>query len=390
MKESHCPFEQWIATFEHGDSADIMRCIRLEDVYLRCRPISVTQQQFNKMSNRNIDVAFLNKPGYADTTSSSSSSTTSKTQTKTSTPTQTVTATSTASANSLYPYTPSIPIGGVFSALYFLIAIYHFYLSVWKPLISNSVNQKHKYTIPLSIASLISTLGFANRLPSVATEQSRGSFGLYGVSQVCIIIAPIFICAALYLMISHLIRLCRPAGNEQNFLRLNPEVLGAVLVVSNVLCFLLQGAGTAIAASAGWKGDKATLGKDLLLIGLVAQLTTLTLFLIVLGMFCVRVKGGHREEHDLSRTNSDFAGRDFGFNPLAKEVVKGMWIAGVLLEVRSVYRVAQFGMGPEGYLFHHEWSLWVSSGCRVRDLHSSYRRERLIVCKYRYQSSLGI
>ncbi|KAK5088731.1 hypothetical protein LTR05_002952 [Lithohypha guttulata] len=58
-------------------------------------------------------------------------------------------------------------------------------------------------------------------------------------------------------------------------------------------------------------------------------------------------------------TSTSEKSREFGFNPLHKQVVKGMWIASILVEIRSIYRTIEFSMGVEGYLFQHEWPLWV-------------------------------
>lgn len=42
-----------------------------------------------------------------------------------------------------------------------------------------------------------------------------------------------------------------------------------------------------------------------------------------------------------------------------KKLVWAMWIASLLVWVRSVYRLVEFGLGIEGYPFRHEWMLWV-------------------------------
>lgn len=115
-----------------------------------------------------------------------------------------------------------------------------------------------------------------------------------------------------------------------------------------MLSFLCQGAGSAIAASGGWTGSQKTLGTNVLIFGLAAQLATFTMYMVVLGLFCRRVGSGHVEgigndrdsprrasfshEHERSKE----ASREFGFNPLVKQVVKGMWIASVLVEVSII------------------------------------------------------
>lgn len=211
--------------------------------------------------------------------------------------------------------------------LYFALIPYHFYLSIFLPHVQRSVHQKHNYTIPLFVATVFSTLGYSARIASVASESGRSSVLLYALSQIFIIVAPIFICATLYLLISHLIRLCLPEGKQRVFLGISPQWLGRIFITSDVLSFLCQGAGSGIAASNNWTGETKTLGTNVLIFGLAAQLATFTLYVIVLALFCQRISAGSGGGSDHEKR------REYGFNPLHKQVVKGIWIASVLIEV---------------------------------------------------------
>ena len=169
---------------------------------------------------------------------------------------------------------------------------------------------------------------------SVSTESGRSSVGLYAISQTWIMIAPIFVCATLYLLISHLIQLCLPPGQQQVFLGLSPSLLGKIFITSDVLSFLAQGAGSGIAASGNWQGSLKDAGTAILIVGLACQLATFTVYLVVLTLFCLRVRGGHDGRSE-GQENSRNGGRDYGFNPLTLNIVKGMWIASVLVEVST-------------------------------------------------------
>lgn len=266
----------------------------------------------------------------------------------------------------------------MFSVLYGALIPYHFYLAIYKPHIRKSVSQKHSYTIPLFISCVLSTIGFSIRTISTAPS-NRASISLYTLSQVFIIIAPIFACATLYLLIAQLIDLCLPPGKDRVFLGINPRWLGRIFITSDILSFLLQGAGSAIAAGGDWQGPKKDAGTNVLTIGLAAQLATFTLYLLILALFCYRVQSGHesnRQEEQTRVKDNRTVRRDFGFNPLVKQVVKGVWIASILIhvspllnllkidyankkQIRSVFRTIQFAAGVNGYLFRHEWTLWV-------------------------------
>ncbi|KAK5939988.1 hypothetical protein PMZ80_007406 [Knufia obscura] len=249
-------------------------------------------------------------------------------------------------STSIYIYNPSTTLAIAFWVIYATLIPYHFYLSVHKPLIAKTVTQKHKYTIPLVIAALLSTLGFGLRVASTATESGRRSVGLYAASQTSIIIAPIFICATLYLLLAHLIQLCLPAGPDRVFLGVSPSWLGKVFVTSDVVSFLAQSVGGMTMMSAGLAdtGSRKDTGRAILMVGLGCQLATFTVFMVVLGLFCLRVRGGHEGEGGIKGVGGGNE-RDYGFNPLVKQVVKGMWIASVLVEVSDAYLLLPANVG---------------------------------------------
>lgn len=112
------------------------------------------------------------------------------------------------------------------------------------------------------------------------------------------------------------------------------------------MCLLCQVVGVAVAASGKWRGQAKDTGTGVLLFGLSAQLVIFSVYLAVLTLFCLRVRSGRAEEKservisvtgesDSFQDQGEKKRRDFGFNPLVKQVIKGMWIASVLVEVSS-------------------------------------------------------
>ena len=103
-----------------------------------------------------------------------------------------------------------------------------------------------------------------------------------------------------------------------------------------MLSFLAQGAGSGVAASGNWEGSQKDAGTAILIAGLGCQLATFTIYLVVLTLFCLRVGGGKEEASEGQEMSGNGAAggmrRDYGFNPLVKQVVRGMWIASVLVE----------------------------------------------------------
>ncbi|KIW23461.1 uncharacterized protein PV07_11655 [Cladophialophora immunda] len=243
----------------------------------------------------------------------------------------------------LYFYSPSTAAAVIFSVLYFLLTLWHGYTNF---IATRRATYKHKYTIPLFVACVISTAGWSIRIASI---HNLASIPLYAVSASYIVISPIFVCATLYLLLTRLIRTTLPAAdhndnnNQQVFFRIPPRWLGRIFITSDIFSFLTQCSGSGIASSGNWEGDLKTVGTNVLLVGLSLQLATFSVFLVVLGKYVKRV----------SRD------KDAGLNPRVRKVVWAVWIAGFWVQVRSVYRVVEFGMGIDGYPFTHEWCLYV-------------------------------
>ncbi|EXJ56856.1 hypothetical protein A1O7_07200 [Cladophialophora yegresii CBS 114405] len=235
----------------------------------------------------------------------------------------------------LYFYSPSTAAAIIFSVLYATLALWHGFINFIR---TRHVSQKHKYTIPLFVACVISTAGWAVRIASI---HNVSSIPLYAVSASYIVISPIFVCATLYLLLTRLIR-STLAGQLQIFLGISPRWIGRVFITSDVFSFLTQCSGSGIASSGNWEGDLKTVGTNVLLVGLSLQLATFSVFLCVLWMFGQRARSTQA-----------------GMDPYVSKVVLGVWVAGFFVQVRSVYRVVEFAMGVDGYLFKHEWCLYV-------------------------------
>ena len=211
----------------------------------------------------------------------------------------------------LYFYGPSTAAAVIFTILYFSLALYHFYLCF---IYSRKQPLRHKYTIPLFVAGVVSTAGYAIRIASI---KSLDSVSLYATSASYVVISPIFICATLYLLLTRLIRFNLPEGPAQVFLRISPRWLGRIFITSDICSFLTQCSGSGIASSGNWEGDLNDVGTNVLLVGLALQLATFSTFLFILWRFIQRVKQTPDAE----------------FSPNAKKVIQGAWIAGVFVQV---------------------------------------------------------
>lgn len=100
------------------------------------------------------------------------------------------------------------------------------------------------------------------------------------------VLAPIFIAAGNYLLISRLILAVLPPSHHR-ILRIPGRRLTPIFVACDVVAFLIQGSGSGIASSKNWKGEMERIGRNVLIGGLAFQLVAFSLFLCVFRRFHV-------------------------------------------------------------------------------------------------------
>ncbi|KAE8383703.1 RTA1 like protein-domain-containing protein [Aspergillus bertholletiae] len=225
--------------------------------------------------------------------------------------------------SSIYFYHPSLAASILFTILYILPLSYHAYLSIIAPYTGR--RQKTAYFIPIVVGAATEVGAYAVRAASV---KQPDNVGLYATSATLIVIAPVLVCASLYILIGRLIRAGgHPAASPNTetkqplllFGSISPSWIPRVFVTSDVVSFLTQAAGSGIASSNDWQGAQKDVGVGVLIGGLVLQLVTFVFFLIVVVWF--------------DRRSSSTGEVDSG----VRSVLNGIYIAGVFITVRTIY-----------------------------------------------------
>lgn len=98
------------------------------------------------------------------------------------------------------------------------------------------------------------------------------------------VLAPVFVAAGNYLLISRLILAVLPPSNHR-ILKIPGRHLTPIFVACDVVAFMVQGGGSGIASSDNWTGPNEKTGRYVLIGGLVFQLIAFSLFLSVFGRF---------------------------------------------------------------------------------------------------------
>ncbi|KAI5467780.1 RTA1 like protein-domain-containing protein [Mariannaea sp. PMI_226] len=215
----------------------------------------------------------------------------------------------------------------VYSIIFFIIS----YLTL--------IKYRAWYFLIVPIGAAVEVAAYILRTYSIKNDTVLAPFVM---TLTFTVLAPIFIAAGNYLLISRLIVAVLPPSHHR-ILKIPGRYLTPIFVVCDILAFLIQGSGSAIASADDWQGNGEKVGRNVLIGGLAFQIVSFTLF------FCV-----FRKFHVLGNRMA-VADAPAGW----KMVVRSVYLSSTLIMIRCIYRVCEFAEGMNGYAFRTEWLFWV-------------------------------
>lgn len=119
----------------------------------------------------------------------------------------------------------------------------------------------------------------------------------YAVSNSFIVLAPLFVGAGCYLLISRLCLRVLPSRIAYIY-RIPVARLTRIFIICDIISFLIQVSGSGIASSNNWEGDIVHIGTNVLIVGLATQVVTFIFFVAIVIRFhrLARTRGGVRED----------------------------------------------------------------------------------------------
>lgn len=188
---------------------------------------------------------------------------------------------------------------------------------------------------------------------------------------ICVTIAPVFFTASIYMTYSRIIIYYGPQLS-----RFSPKTISITFMVADWIALILQAVGGAIADTAdtetGMNG-----GTHILVAGLVFQVLSLILFMLVAGEYAFKVRGDRSRRQaanwaagerntgtSKNRMRSFCCGMDY---PDSCEIIKlmmflGLIIATILILIRSIFRVAELAKGFRSKLANEEIPFMILEG----------------------------
>lgn len=153
----------------------------------------------------------------------------------------------------------------------------------------------------------------------------------------CIVLAPVALALADYLLVGRLIRL---VGRQYSIV--NPKFVEYGFIVSDLLSIGVQSAGAGLITSG--KLENIPLGSHVLIGGLGINLVSFCFFAVV----TVHL------HWTIYRRKVDFTGRERWI-----KMFYALYLSMILLIIRSIYRIVEFSLGFRGYLAIHETYFYI-------------------------------
>ncbi|KAF2666302.1 RTA1-domain-containing protein [Microthyrium microscopicum] len=229
----------------------------------------------------------------------------------------------------LYRYKPSLPAAIVFTILFALVTSLHGY---------QMIRTRTWFYIPFFIGGLCEVIGYIFRAINASEAFEAWSLTPFILQSVLPLVAPALFAASIYMELARIVEVVK--GDALLFIR--RQWLTRIFVTGDVISFFMQGGG------GGLMGSKMintiNIGQKVIVGGLFVQITFFGIFVLAATIFHYRLlRNPTQRSHEV---------------PWTKHMV-AMYVVSVLIMIRSIFRVAEFLQGNDGYLMHHEFFIYI-------------------------------
>ena len=178
-------------------------------------------------------------------------------------------------------------------------------------------------------------IGYAAR---AGAYDKTGKLMPYIIQSVFVLIAPTLFAAAVYMVLARIIRAVD--GEKLSPIRIN--LITKIFITCDIVTFFVQGGGAGMMA----QSSLTKIGQDIVLAGLILQILTFALFLLTAITFAQRM----RKTPTPSAVQGDVPWRHH---------LHSLYAISVMILIRSIFRVIEYGLGNDGYLLAHEWPNYI-------------------------------
>jgi len=236
-----------------------------------------------------------------------------------------------------YNYRPSLGAAYLFTILFAFTWLVH---------VVQSWRRKTVFMIVLLVAVTMEVIGYATR---VVTVKYPNPLWPILVSQICVIVAPAFLAAQDYMIIGRLMAYVAPQYGLVGHGWITKLFVGA-----DILAILTQASGGSMLSGRG-SLSALQLGKKILLGGLVLQVVTFGIFIVIALVFDTRT----RRAPELKAYEEEMR--------RLRKLWNAFYVSAFLVMIRCIYRTIEFASikftlgdsAPQGYAMTHEWVVYI-------------------------------
>ncbi|KAF4451290.1 hypothetical protein F53441_5711 [Fusarium austroafricanum] len=243
-----------------------------------------------------------------------------------------------------YGFRPNLGVNSFFAAVFALAFFANIYLGIRYRL--------RAYAIVICLGCLAQFIGYGGRIAMYFRPFDAMPFQ---IQICCLIIGPAFNSAAVYLMLKHIVALF---GAQWSVLK--PKWYTIIFITADVVSLVLQAAGGGITATADLKDrDTINMGNDIMIAGIAFQVVTLSIFLILAMLFCIR--------RVLAAKRVPLTGnaRQMWQSVRFRWFVGGLSTAFLAIYIRCVYRIAEMRGGWGNKLMREEIPFIILEGTMI-------------------------
>ncbi|KAM5341602.1 hypothetical protein ACJ41O_014633 [Fusarium nematophilum] len=232
-----------------------------------------------------------------------------------------------------YRFEPSKEANIVFVVLFSISTILH---------ILQILKTRTWYLTALVLGGCAEIIGYIGRVINANQEPGCWTLGPYIMQNVLILIAPALMAASIYMILGRIILLTE----GEHYALIRRRFLTKIFVFGDVTSLLLQATGGSVMAI---NSDFMTTGENVIIGGLWVQLVFFGCFIVVAAVF-------HRRMLRAPTVKAT--------DPLVRwqTYLITLYVTGVLIWVRSLFRVIEFIQGNHGALMRSEAWVFVFDG----------------------------
>jgi hypothetical protein len=245
--------------------------------------------------------------------------------------------------SSIYGYYPSLPGNTFFLAWFAAMLIVNVLLGV--------KFKRWAYMTAVSLGCISEVIGYAGWVILHNNPYSKAGFDM---QIVCLVIAPAFFAAGIYLMLKHLTLFFGPSDSP-----INPRLYTWIFISCDVVSLILQGAGGGISATADSYATQRS-GNNVALAGIVFQVFTLLIFAGMAALYWYRcqqrLKGHSKHEEDADAPETTRNVQVYMFS---------LVFAYLCILTRCGYRIAEMADGWRNPIMLSETYFMVCDGAMI-------------------------